>query len=297
MKNIAQFLLSKNMPKPFFMPLHDGFYDYNYTWPIFLLAIDAVQRTLKYKKEQHVVFTESGGITTEAPPDPYSCMAMQIQSKPDVVFALDFPMKKTRAGIDLTPKTESEKLKTMRWHIQYAKEAVRIKDWFVSEYEHDFEVCPIVQGWDDKSIAWCASEFAALECSFFAGGFYGITLADRADFKRLIVRSQERTILVRDIIGRKSWLHALGVTQTPLLVSLKKYITSFDSTKPIALAGYNRMTLEDGRDVYVGSRFGQKTGGLAYSQFDYDVFETGEKGLSIVNFNNFVKYLYKVLWN
>src|SRR5579872_1757220 len=167
-KNIISKLASK--PFPSYFPVWDSYFP-TYSWNAILVSYSTLAREnpkIPYDKEKTVIMAESGGfLSGGAPKTWHECITNQMKVSPDIIFPLDYPLKQKLSRIS-TPKDEmhyanfsdNERENVLKINIKIAKETVRSKEFYEGKTDLDFEVCPIVHGYDLSSVKNSAEELS-----------------------------------------------------------------------------------------------------------------------------------------
>jgi queuine/archaeosine tRNA-ribosyltransferase len=255
--------------KPLFFPLFGSSTPF---WPWKTIFVEfgylpkTRQRDLRvhYKHGQTIVMVESGGLSVDHPHNQKQCLHLQSKVDPDLVLTLDYPVKPLKdhkgycrncghigslykfidpycpdCGGEIVKHIPlSMKKKRVEITVENAKLAMEWKPDFQNTYSWNFELVGVIQGFDRETTKWCAEQLHSFGYEFYAFG-----AGKQKDTK-------ERLGMVRDIIGQKSWLHLLGITEIDWLIELKGLYDSFDSATCTVEAKNARMILsETGKSI------------------------------------------------
>jgi hypothetical protein len=262
-----------------------------------------------FDQEKTVVMAESGGfLTTGRPKSWQDCLTRQLRSGADICMTLDYPIKARRSGKGIEEQiyslSEKEKETLLEWNIENVRQEVKWKGWFTSNYEIDFQLCAVIQGWDLKSTEVCAKEYAALDLDCFALGAVSTDASARA---RNLTTALNTVVRAREIIGKDRWLHLLGVTQFEFLWLVKPYITSFDSATSLIDPAFGNLMLPNGE--HAGFHHGEfidprlvkydiwKDGALNKPLMDLSPDDVDYHKAQEVYFKNYVSYLKQYFWS
>ena len=165
-KDIISRLASKSFPSYF--PVWDTYFP-TWPWNAILVSYSTLAREnpkIPYDREKTVVMAESGGfLSSGAPKTWHECITNQMKISPDIVFPLDYPLKQ-KVSCTSTSKDEmhyanlsdNERENILKINIEIAKQTVKSKEFYEGKTDHDFEVCPIVHGYDFSSVKNSAEE-------------------------------------------------------------------------------------------------------------------------------------------
>jgi len=293
--------LSK-LHKPAFFPVYSGSSP-EWKWESVLVMFEecpsSPNRHWRVEKgwdyDNTVIMVESGGLARVKPKDQLECMKKQLRIFPDLTLTLDYPIKILRADkgrggeqlLELVKMPEPQKMRRVQKTIESAKIAMKLKDELISQYEHYFEPVAVIQAYDTKSLIYATSEIYSLGYDFICSG--GITTCS---FMRKFVPTVRALKDIRDIVGKKVWIHMLGVTALDLLTRLEGY-NSFDSATASIEAKNAHLILPTWGTVTIGKNVGGA--GLKYHHLN-PRNRDGYLKLQQINFENMVKRFERFLW-
>jgi len=289
-------------PPPYYVPVFTDACP-QWIWEVVLVGYEAIpDYPVKSWREvrgwnDSLLMTESGGLAKIRPSDEYECLYKQMNIFPDIVFTLDFPTKMKRPqlkGDSLAKRMEEwkfpepVKIRRVKKTVESAKIAMKMKPEIESLFEHEFELFGVIQGYDLNSIIYCTEEIYSLGYEFFGAGVVPTDPAFRG------TTATSMLAIIRDIIGRKSWLHLLGVTDENILLRTKGLYDSFDSAYVSIQAKNAQLVHPDGTTSYIGRKIDERRkGSLKWFEFS-PVHKEDYFILQEVNFVNYVTNLYRL---
>jgi len=310
----------KDCPKPYYTPVYTSgtpVWKHNFI----LVGFDTIPSSGRFTKlpfdyDKTIIMVESGGyLSNESakPLDQNECLIKQMRILPDLCFTLDFPIKaKAAKGVEeriaVKNLPEPVKRRAVERTIKNAKLAFELKDYIISQWEHEFEPVAIIQHYDHNSLVYASAELYSIGYEFFCAG----GVATEASV-RVMSEIYEILTTIRDVIGKECWIHLLGVSDVDIIKRVKNYIDSFDSSSLTMYAVYGGMMTEDGKSIGIGRKT-RSQGASKYVAVKGQLSLTGEiadfgdrpklgiedeKDLIKVqelNFQNYMKLLKKELW-
>jgi len=307
-------------PKPYFLPVYSNG---SPIWkhPIILAAYTCMPNKiakLPFDYDKTLIVSESGGNLRpgQRPETSTDCLRAQFRAMSDIGLTLDFPTK-LRMSMDKQEKIEFlqssdyERKKSLDKTIQCAEEAIQLKPQFESIFEHEMELMAVIQGWNLPSAIFCTNELASLDFNFYAFGLVS-TVTSAATINQETIL--EELNWIRDIIGKKAWLHLLGTTNVNFLRLAKDLITSFDSARLSHYAAFGMALHEDGsiislkRDItqrgkskYIQEKVKSQELPVLCDREESSLLPIPSKGedyrkIQEINYENFMKILNRTLW-
>lgn len=191
-----------------------------------------------------------------------------------------------------------QKLSAVDTTIKNAKFLIEKRDEFVSSFDHNFEPVAVIQSFDTSSMIYCTEAMYSLGYNFFAFG--GISVGSYLR-RQILTTVIDSFVTIKDIIGKKSWLHALGITDIKVLKCIKNYIDSFDSAYISIQAKNAHLVRSNGRETKVATKGGVRSPEALL----YDIYRKDRKGnltldykkLQLINFKNYTEKLKRFIWS
>lgn len=146
---------------------------------------------------------------------------IQLWLKPDYIVHKDYPVLNRKL-------TEVERSKLVERTILNAEVLVKLME----KYSLDIKrVIFVIQGWDEKSIKWCAKRYTEIGVEVYGLGS-SIKTSPNAFLERLRV--------VREVIGDNAHLHVFGALKPSVLRAARGLYNSVDTSTPfkVAAMGY-----------------------------------------------------------
>jgi len=141
-------------------------------------------------------------------------LALQSWMKPDLAAHKDYPI----FDKSLSP---SVRWKMLKKTIANAEVALKFED------KLGIRLIYVIQGWDLRTFTWCAVKYLEMGISRM-----GLGSSKLISPKNLI----RRVKAVRQIIGKRNYLHVFGALKPSVLKCLLKYVDSVDSSSPVQAA-------------------------------------------------------------
>ena len=141
-------------------------------------------------------------------------LILQSWMKPDLAVHKDYPI------LDRTLST-SIRWKMLKKTIANAEAALKLED------RLGIRLIYVIQGWDLRTFTWCAEKY--LEIGISRMGLGSSKLASPNNLIR-------RIKTIRQIIGKRNYLHVFGALKPSVIKSLSRYVDSVDSSSPVQAA-------------------------------------------------------------
>ena len=256
MRQILKKLSFQRSPRPYYFPVWGRGVPI-YDWNTILLNYAEIPRdgVLPFDQSKTIIMVESGGLAVTTAPRQDVCLERQSVVDPDIVFQLDYPLKVKVTGYSGRTKDwtrewyygtpEGQKQRTITMNIQNAREAMMWKE----KNGRDFDIMGIIHAYDRKSLIFATSELVSLGYDVFGLGAKHFIHPTREGWVEL-----ENHMVVRDIIGKHAWLHALGITDPKYLVHIKGLIDSFDSASSLFSANKGVYITPDNKRISIAVR-------------------------------------------
>ncbi|RLF09640.1 MAG: hypothetical protein DRJ62_06365 [Thermoprotei archaeon] len=133
----------------------------------------------------------------------------------DIAVHRDYPF------INLYPMEPDKRWALLKKNILNAEIALRLEE------ELGIRVLYVIQGWDEESYKYCAERY--LEMSIQYMGIGSLKYRDPRSIIKIVK-------FLKELVGKRTYLHVFGVLKPSILKALSKYVDSVDTSSPIQAA-------------------------------------------------------------
>jgi hypothetical protein len=154
---------------------------------------------------------------------------IQLWLNPDYIVHKDYPVLNKEL-------TDAERRKLVERTVLNAEVLMKLMEKYGLD---ERKVIFVIQGWDKKSIKWCAKRYAEIGVEMYGLGS-SIKTSPGAFLERLMV--------VRGVIGERAHLHVFGALKPSVLRAAKDLYDSVDTSTPLKAAAMGYVIVfEEGR--------------------------------------------------